>query len=469
MTFKEALLHIEGLRTVVDEMDILSAPGRYLLMQTEFLTDPGSLEKVYEDLSVATAFVSDKENSAKLRTIESLLINARDISSTLSRLESGSTPDEVELFEIKGLAVTVCRLSEACLDTELNEIDTLRLPDLREIVSILDPEKTQNTHFHIYDAYSPRLASIRKALRKVQAEDTYDEEESSRLTVACMEIEEEIREELGTKLRPYAGILSVALKALGATDIILAKAKLNLSLRLSRPQLSKNESVFCGLSYIPIAISLKNQGRSFQPVDISLRRGATLITGANMGGKTVTLRSVALAQAMAQYGFFVASRSASIRPVLDILQSIGDVQSSVKGLSSFGAEILNLDTIIRKANDGGPYLILIDEPARTTNPEEGEAIAGAVTSILNETESMSLLTTHYGNIECSCRRIRVKGLKNLKSREEGFTIKKLGEMMDYSLIPVDGYTVDREALNIARLLGIEEGFAQQIEKTLKKL
>jgi DNA mismatch repair protein MutS2 len=60
-----------------------------------------------------------------------------------------------------------------------------------------------------------------------------------------------------------------------------------------------------------VAEALRLKNKKYQPVDINLTDGPALITGANMGGKTVLLKSVALAQYMFQYGFFVPARECS--------------------------------------------------------------------------------------------------------------------------------------------------------------
>ena len=61
-----------------------------------------------------------------------------------------------------------------------------------------------------------------------------------------------------------------------------------------------------------LRISLEAAGKRFQPVNIRLTTGPTVITGANMSGKTVLLHSVELAQYMLQFGFYIAAERAEI-------------------------------------------------------------------------------------------------------------------------------------------------------------
>lgn len=467
MKFREALQTIDGLRTVYSEMELLSGIGRTMLQEADFMTGREEMEKVFGNIGTAVEFLNERLNADKINAINSLLNDVNDISGTIRRLEKGDVPGEIELFEIKNTAITAERLAAIYKGTKLETIDAVAIPDLRPVIEILDPEKTGNSHFHIYDAYSAELAGKRKELRKLQSFPNYDETESSRLLGECMVIEDRVKEKLGESLHPYAGELRRALEAIGNSDIIFAKARLAEAHQLVRPTVSNAETQYSGLRYLPVELLLRRQGKEFQPVDITLCSGVTMITGANMGGKTVTLKSVALAQTMAQFGFYVPAESASVRPVEGVLQSIGDSQSETEGLSSFGAEILRLDEILKKAEGGGTYLILIDEPARTTNPEEGTAIAGALIEMLDKTQSITLLTTHYGNIPIECRRLRVKGIKEVKGSDGNVSLHSLSRMMDYTIVEVEEKDIDREALAIARLLGIDERFANNIENYIK--
>lgn len=466
MRFREALDIIDGLRSVAEEMDILSASGRSCLMETEFLVSKESLEKEYDAIDAAITFLRDESTSGKKNSARSILSQTRHIPATLQRLKDGCVPEEVELFEIKGLAMGAGALSEIFAHTPLGLIASLEIPDLSEVRAILDPEKTGSSHFYIYDAYSEILATRRRELKALQEKEGYDEEESSRLTTECMMLEDEIREEIGIRLKVHADALWSALKAIGRADLTLAKASLAMTRNLGRPALNEEITSYTSLRYLPMAVGMADAGKEFQPVDITLTPGVTMITGTNMGGKTITLKSVGLAQAMAQFGLFVAAGNADIAVVDAIEKSIGDSQTEAEGLSSFGAEIKRLDTIIRKASEGRRMLVLIDEPARTTNPEEGASIADAVASLLQRTSCLTLMTTHYGNLTTPCRRLKVKGLRP-GAFATGSEFDALCRYMDYGLEEPEEGDFDREALGVARLLGISPEFSAEIEDRIR--
>lgn len=469
MKFREALTVIEGLRFVADELTLLSALGRSCLMDSKFISDRVRLGEEYGYLAAAVGAVKNGENSDAFKNAEHLLMQTRDIRTTIDRLSAGKTADDVELFEIKGLALLSGELKKVLEPTGISKMKPMEIPDLDRVYEILDPEKTGNAHFHIYDAYSEDLAHARRRLRLLQSSEKYDTEESDGIIASCMIIEGKVREELSECLKPFAPLLQAALVAIGRIDLLLAKANFVQSHSLSLPEFRDSDIHYSGLRYLPVERMLREADREFQPVDITLREGVTLITGANMGGKTITLKSLAMAQAMAQYCFGVPASQGKVMAADAIALSAGDSQSASEGLSSFGAEILKIDRILSEASGGARMLILIDEPARTTNPEEGRAIVSAIIEMLMKGNSVSVLTTHYSNINADCPRLRVKGVREtLAKRGESVRPGDLSGCMDYALVGDNTADVDREALTIARLLGISRDFSETIEKNIYK-
>lgn len=460
---------IEGLRFVADKLTLMSALGRSCLLESEFITDRERLAEEYGYLADAVAAVRNVANGDAVENACRLLMQARDIRTTIERLAAGQTADDVELFEIKGLALLSGELKKVLEPTGIAKMKPMEIPDLERVYKILDPEKTGNAHFHIYDAYSEDLAQARRRLRRLQSSEKYDTEESDRIIASCMIIEGKVREELSDCLKPFAPLLQAALEAIGRIDLLLAKANFVENHSLSMPVFMDSGIQYSGLRYLPVESKLRETGKIFQPVDITLSEGVTLITGANMGGKTITLKSLAMAQAMAQYCFGVPASEGKVMAVDTIALCAGDGQSANEGLSSFGAEILKIDRLLSEASGGARMLILIDEPARTTNPEEGRAIVCAIIEMLMKCRSVSVLTTHYSNIKADCPRLKVKGVREALARRGGTVVPgDLSGCMDYALVGVDTEDIDREALTIARLLGISRDFSQTIEKNINK-
>lgn len=102
-------------------------------------------------------------------------------------------------------------------------------------------------------------------------------------------------------------------------------------------------------------------------------REALLITGPNFGGKTVSLKTIGILVFMALNGFPIPAKEAQIPLFRKILVDLGDEQNLLEGESFFSAHLKNLKRIVEEADSES--LILLDEPGRGTNFEEGSAYA----------------------------------------------------------------------------------------------
>ena len=178
-----------------------------------------------------------------------------------------------------------------------------------------------------------------------------------------------------------------------------------------------------------------------------------------MAGKSVLLKTVSLAQYLFQFGFFVPAAQAILAIVDEVISSIGDQQSETSGLSSFAVEILTIDRIIQAGRQGRRVLALVDELARTTNPEEGKILVGNYLRLAEKLHITTLVTTHYSGIQTNSRRLRVKGLQ-LKENQ-AITVGNIHDYMDYSLVETDADEVPMEAFNIARLFGVDAELLEQ--------
>ncbi len=119
-----------------------------------------------------------------------------------------------------------------------------------------------------------------------------------------------------------------------------------------------------------------------------------VISGPNAGGKTVTMKAVALAALLARAGMFVpADPGARVAAVDQVLADIGDEQDIRQSLSTFSAHVANLATIVAEA--GPDSLVVLDEIGVGTDPGEGAALAQAVLERLADAGARVVTTTHY--------------------------------------------------------------------------
>lgn len=462
MKFKQAIQQISGFRDIIDSLNVLSPIGRKRLLSLPFLTDKNDIEATLAETDMACKIITAKENEKTLSTLFTKLMQLRDVSGTVQILSSKNVLNDIELFEIKHFALLAESIHDLATELKITFVD---IPSLTTIIDTLDPEKKRIPHFYIYDQYSSVLASLRAQLKRMP-ENNYDEKEIESVRFQAQRLEDEIRKNITEQLFPYAQTLSKALYEIVRLDIILAKAVQVKELGLTKPIIGDKETLYKGLFHPEIKASLQALQKIFQPVDISIPMQPTIITGANMAGKSVLLKSVALAQTMAQFGFYVPAQSAAIVPVEQIVISSGDAEDELQGLSSFAAEMLRLNITIENVQKDISQLVLIDELARTTNPAEGKAIVCGMLDFFMLNNIQSLITTHY-SIDIPCRKLRVKGFTGNENSEK-INISNINSFIDYSLEETTEKEVPHEAIKIAEIIGVNNDILERTKKYLKK-
>ena len=234
-------------------------------------------------------------------------------------------------------------------------------------------------------------------------------------------------------------------------DIMLAKALQAERMSLCFPQ-TGTETTLTEMWNPEVEEALRQKGKTYRRNSIHFGTEPTILTGSNMGGKTVVLKTVGLCQYLMQFGFGVPAGQAVMVPREEIYCCMSDGQSVAEGLSSFAAEMRAIDSVIRAARSGRNILALIDEPARTTNPAEGTALVSALTEVLKPTGISVLIVTHYTIDAHACPCLRVRGMEN-------------GEM-NYELVPAKEGEVPHEALRIAEQLGIDKEWIEKANKQI---
>lgn len=395
-----------------------------------------------------------------------------------------STLNAIELFEVKRFLLESERMLP--LFAEVNAavcFDGISLQDTTEALELLDPEKNRVASFYISDMYSQTLRAIRKEKRELEeairrAEGAEKEElQAKRVLVAVEEEHEErkVRIMLSEQLRPFIPAMLHNMDAIAQIDLSVQKAALARRYGAVLPTITENSVDFAEMTNPQIADSLKKRGNSFTPISLALCEGATVITGANMGGKSVAMKTVALNILLVHCGFFPFAQSAAC-PIFDSMHIISeDLENTDRGLSSFGGEIVRFNEVLSQLDNGFAF-IMLDEFARGTNPDEGAAIVQAVTAYLNKKHAVTLLATHYDNVSDQANaHYQVIGLKDLDVEDlraqiaavSGHVgVELISKHMNYGLYRVEGkQNCPRDALNICRLLALDAEILEMIEKS----
>ncbi|MBP5688276.1 MAG: DNA mismatch repair protein MutS [Muribaculaceae bacterium] len=417
---------------MLDGLDLQSGFARRWLLDSEMMTSEQEITACYDVLRHFVDFVRSIEPSF-LNTLLFRLQGVKDIRTTIKNLRQSSTLDDIELFEMKHLAILSTEVIKLLKEHNLDQV--VEIPSLNEVITILDPDGMKIASFYIYDSYCEQLKDLRVQMRK-------NPDQQEELLLEAAEIEEGVRKDLTRQLHSHVDDIESALVALAKVDIDVAKARQIVEQGLCFPEISGDgSSSFTAMFHPQVKDALSRAGKQFQPVNISYAYRPTLITGANMGGKTVVLKTLTLCQYLFQFGFGIPASAACIAIKDEIMFCIGDEQSIEKGLSSFAAEMKNIDAVIKASRENRRLLALIDEPARTTNPTEGTALVQALLKVLSEKRMSLVMTTHYDIEPGSAYCLRVKGFDN--------------GLMNYSLVEVEDGEVPHEALNIAQSLGID--------------
>ncbi len=459
-SFKTCLQEVHGLKFIYENLHIQSPIGRKQLLNQLFITDASLLQKELDLLEESIAFFQQKENASVIDSVNHILQQTNDISSTIIRLEQQQVLDDIEFFEIKKFCLLTQQIADLLKNTPFTSVS---ITNSEAAIQLLDPENTRIPHFYIYSAYDKILKELRKKIT-----DTTDPNEAEKYRFESIKREDKIRANLTGKLLPYQKILEFNLTQIAILDILWAKAAQALKLGFCKPGISIENTTYNQLFNPEIKEILESSSKKFQSVDITLYPNSCLITGANMSGKTVLLKTIALSQYLFQFGFYVPATQAAILPVEEVCIIIGDHQSEANGLSSFADEILKINQIIKKVKKGERLLVLIDELARTTNPEEGKALVSAFILIMSEYRVMSLITTHYSGIHSPARKLRVKGLKTNRLTVN-ITPRTLNDFMDYSLVETQDDDVPMEALKIAEIFNVDEEFLRLAKEMTRNL
>lgn len=417
---------------MLDQLELQSGFARRWLLDSSMMTSDGDITRCYDVLHRFFDFV-EKVDKTRLDTLLFKLQGLKDIRTTIKNLHNHATLDDIELFEVKHLAILATDVARLLHEHEMDRV--VEIPALDEVIDILDPDGMKIATFYIYDSYCAQLKELRARMRQ-------HPEQQDDLMLEAGELEEGVRKDLSLQLHPFATAVEQAQIALACIDVNLAKAMQMRQMGLCFPVLSPDgTSRYEAMFHPQVKAALADHGKTFQPVNIGFGLHPTLITGANMGGKTVVLKTLTLCQLLFQFGFGIPAASARIALKDEIHFCIGDEQSVEKGLSSFAAEMKNIDAVIKASREDKKLLALIDEPARTTNPTEGAALVTALLQVLAGRDMSLVMTTHYDIEPGEARCLRVKGFEN-------------GEM-DYQLVEVHDGEVPHEALNIAQSLGID--------------
>lgn len=470
-----------GYKNLLSRVEVLSPYGKDKLNKLKFYIQ-GEEEKLEEEFNIMEKVKKYIETYPNiLLDIESKLHCLKDIRNIL---KSNILLDVVDLAEIKVQIMTITELS-SILEDHKEIFSYFQMENLTEIIKKLDPRDEYTKTFYIYDEYLDDLKIIRNNKKEIEKQ-IYSENNLENIQklkderLEAVVIEEKLESIVRKDLSEYISLNSTkilkCIEKMADLDLILAKIKFAQEYNGVKPIVSRDRKIkLVGMVNIELKEILERENKEYTGIDIELEDGVTVITGANMGGKSVALNTITENILLFHQGFYPFGISATI-PLFNFVFFVSDdMQDISKGLSTFGSEIIKLkevNSFIKQA-DG---FIVFDEFARGTNPKEGQKFVKALIKYLDTKTSTSLITTHFdGVIEENTSHYQVIGLKNinfneLKNKILGRlnSIEVIQEYMDFRLEKVKNRKVPEDALNIAKLIGLDKEISSIIEKEYNK-
>ena len=429
--------------------------------------------------NVERAIFAINEHNDKVNKINHSFMHLKDVKPVIEKCRITSLND-VELFEIKRFLLIFKDIFPSF--NELNDLvkfEGLSMADLNEALAIVDPDNTGVPSFYISESCSEKLRDIRREKKRIEnlirsGEGNKDNLfiERTKIVAKEEEAELEVKKMMSDGLRDHLSNMLLDVETISCLDLLFAKAQLANNHSTCKPNISEGIISINNMTNPYISHVLSEKGKSFTPISVTLESGATVITGANMGGKSVALKTIALNTLLALCGMYTFAENAIVSLLDNIYIISEDLESIDSGLSSFGGEILEFNRISKKINDKS--LLIMDEFARGTNPDEGAAIVKATTQWLQNKDAFSVLSTHYDNVaELAGAHYQVIGLKDidlisLKSElaviEVNKGVDRIADHMNYGLYKVVGkQNCPKDALNICKLLDLDPDIVQLAE------
>ena len=227
-------------------------------------------------------------------------------------------------------------------------------------------------------------------------------------------------------------------------------------------------------------------GEKAVPIDVYCGRDfrALVVTGPNTGGKTVALKTSAVALFLAWCGFPVpAADGSSVGWLSSIHADIGDEQSIEQSLSTFSSHLKRIVQMLEEADSRS--LVLLDELGAGTDPQEGAALGIAVLQEFLRRGTMVLATTHHNpikrfatttpRVEAACVDFDMKTLSptyhllvGIPGQSNALAIAKRYGMPSRILDEAEK-TLNSDELNVERLIGQLQEKRVAVEKLSREL
>ncbi len=136
------------------------------------------------------------------------------------------------------------------------------------------------------------------------------------------------------------------------------------------------------------------------PISLNIPKATKVLvlSGANCGGKSVTMKTLALLSLLNQISTFIPASQLSTLPYFDeVYTDIGDGQSIENEESTFSSHMSNIASITRSVTPSS--LVILDELGSGTDPAEGAALSLSILKHLSGCSYLTVCTSHYNQVK----------------------------------------------------------------------
>ena len=277
----------------------------------------------------------------------------------------------------------------------------------------------------------------------------------------------EIEQELFSTIRQVVALetrrVQAVAQALSMLDVLLSLAEVAARRNYSRPMLAEDDEIYIRSGRHPV---IEAGGERFIPNDTYMNNSTDrllIITGPNMGGKSVFLRQAAVITIMAQIGSFVPAEEARIAIVDRIFTRVGASDSLARGRSTFMVEMTETANILNTATPRS--LVLLDEVGRGTSTFDGLSLAWAIAEYLHDNPqhaAKTLFATHYHEMTELAKLL--PGVRNYQ-----MAVKESDGRIVFLRRVLEGSASKSYGIEVAKLAGLPRVVTERAREILSNL
>lgn len=161
--------------------------------------------------------------------------------------------------------------------------------------------------------------------------------------------------------------------------------------KLCLPTFSEETSLIVEKASLPVL--KENRKAKYIPLDMALDRGANILYGANMSGKTTVLKTLYFLLNCIMFGLPIPAQAITLKYPSLVALSLKSSGQLDQNISSFGEE---LEFFSQNFTDSS--YIFSDELFQSTSPESGATLCDITLEIMGSKDLVFLASTHYPSV-----------------------------------------------------------------------